>query len=436
MNNVRPAKIAGKYKVLKELGEGGVGTVYLVEHADLKVRYALKVLNDKLSNDKRFIEHFRREAEILLKFDHPGSIQLRDFGKTEQGRYYMAMDFSEGELLSNLIAKRGHFSVIEALELVEQLLAVLDAAHKLGIVHHDIKPDNLLVEQHKDGKQQLRILDFGIASIRDISRQGAAGVGQGMGQGVVIGTPEYMAPEQAAGENELDARVDIYAVGVLFYELLSGKLPFREDTVVKTLLMHLIQPVEALDAKLQVPLIVEELVSKALQKEKERRFQSAGEFRKAVREVLSVLSEKPLAPDKTVSGVVATPVAASEPAKSAAGLRVLCLDDDEMLLNLMRHILEREGYKVYAVSSYTAIHKYVFKEGVDLLITDVNMPGLSGGKVCEMIKSSKPQLKILLFSNIAERDLEHLAKSSHADGWISKNWKPEQWLEKIRVAVA
>ncbi|MCB0319132.1 MAG: serine/threonine protein kinase, partial [Bdellovibrionales bacterium] len=158
--------IAEKYKVIKEIGVGATGTVYLVEHVDLGIKYAVKVLNRFLSQDQSFISRFKQEAEVLTRFTHPGSIQLRDFGKTESGLYYMTMDFCEGEVLKEALKKKQRLSIKEALEICNQTLEVLDAAHKAGIVHRDIKPENIMLV-NVDDNLTIKIMDFGIAKIRE-----------------------------------------------------------------------------------------------------------------------------------------------------------------------------------------------------------------------------------------------------------------------------
>ena len=204
--------IADKYEVVREIGAGATGTVYLVKHKDLGVEYALKVLNRFLSNDQKFISRFRQEGEVLTRFTHPGSVQLRDFGKTSDGLYYMTMDYCEGTVLKDALKEKGKFEAKEALEIVRQTLEVLDASHKAGIIHRDIKPDNIMLANNEDGSLQVKIMDFGIAKIRegvDVSSTMTV-------EGASVGTPQYMSPEQAGGESDLDHRVDVYSAGVVF----------------------------------------------------------------------------------------------------------------------------------------------------------------------------------------------------------------------------
>ncbi len=421
--------IAGKYEEIRKLGDGGYGTVYLVKHVDIGVKYALKVLNRSISDDAKFIERFKREAEILVRFSHPRAVQLRDFGKTETGLYYMAMDFSEGILLSDYLRERS-FGIEETLGLMEELLEVLAAAHKLNIVHRDIKPDNIMVETDLDGESHLKILDFGIAKVYDDGNAEGKTI-----EGAALGTPEYMSPEQAAGEKVLDHRVDIYAAGILFYELLSGSVPFKADTVVKTLLMHLTRAPAPFDPSLGIPEYVADLVYKAMSKDRASRFSDAGRFLTEIRGARAQY-EKEQNSGQTVAIPEVTKKSSAKTGEGGKKTRILCLDDNEMILNILKHILEHEGYEVFTATECSSIHSYLFNQQVQLLISDVQMPGLPGTRVCQMLKASLKDLKIVLFSNIPERDLERLSKESKADDWISKNAKPDEWLEKVRTVLA
>jgi serine/threonine protein kinase len=422
--------IAGKYKVLRELGEGSSGKVYLVEHTDLAVKYALKVLDNSLADHQRFIDRFKREAEVLLRFTHEGSIQLRDFGRVDDGRYYMAMDYCPGEVLKKIIQKHGAFTADEAFDILMQLLKVLDAAHKEGIIHRDIKPDNIMLQYSSAGKIVVKILDFGIAKLKEsIEKNMSTTI-----EGASIGTPYYMSPEQASGEADLDNRVDLYAAGIVFYELLSGQVPFKGKTVLQTLLMHLTHTAEPIAKNLGLPEFIDTFIIKALEKRKEDRFQNAKEFSEECLKTFEQFNE--WKQSRTMQEQFKTNAKALQAAgkqNSTSGkTRILCLDDNEMILNILKHILEQQGYEIYTSSNCAGIHDYLFNDGVKLLISDVEMPDMRGTRVCSMLKQSLPDLKIVLFSNIPERELEKASAECKADGWISKNARPQEWLAKIQ----
>lgn len=420
--------IAGKYEVIRSLGEGGYGQVYLVRHTDLGVEYALKILHRYLCEDEKFIERFKREASILQRFVHPGSVNLRDFGKTDDGLYYLAMDFAAGESLLDLLAREGRLAPREALDMTMQLLETLEAAHRAGIIHRDIKPDNLMVSEPINGRRMVRVLDFGIAKLREQMVTSTKTM-----EGASIGTPQYMSPEAAGGEKNLDHRIDIYSAGVLLYEMITGEVPFSGESVVQTLLMHLTQVPPPFPKDLGVSESLDLVVRKALAKLPKDRFRAAGEFAEACRCERDKLPE--LCPLNGASRTKRSVSAAVRPPTGVKPVKILCLDDNEMILNILSHLLEREGYQVFTATSGATIHDYLFNEQVQLLISDVQMPGLPGNKVCKLLKESVKDLKIVLFSNIDERELKRLSAESNADDWMSKNTKPEQWLQKVQSLI-
>ena len=416
-------RIAGKYDVVRELGKGSYGRVYLVRHAFLGVPYALKVLNDSFSKDTQVIERFKQEAAILTRFNHPGTVQLRDFGQTEDGLYYMATDFCEGISLREHLRRKGRVEALEALDIAEQLLTVLEAANHVGIIHRDVKPENIMVQLDDDARLRVKILDFGVARLAEEMAGGSSSTHRGMS----IGTPLYMSPEQAAGEEQLDLRADIYSAGIVLYELLTGHVPFEGETVLQTLLMHITKPAEPVAGKLGLPGFIDELLFRAIAKDRVHRYQ---DFRDFLADCLSA--------EEMVRGAAGLDVSAESPAPvevlpaSAEKPSILCLDDNEMILQILRFILEQQGFQVFTATNFSVIHSYLFSSGTRLMLCDVQMPGLPGTRVCQMLKESMRDLKIILFSNIPERELEKLSLESQADDWLSKNASPSEWLAKIR----
>ncbi len=426
--------LAGKYNIIKQLGEGSSGKVFLVEHKDLAIKYALKVLDSALSDHQRFIDRFKREAEVLSKFTHEGSIHLRDFGKLDDGRYYMAMDYCTGDVLKKIIERHGAFTVAESFDILLQILNVLDSAHESGIVHRDIKPDNIMLQYSQSEKIAVKVLDFGIAKIMETLDKNC----NTTIEGASIGTPYYMSPEQASGEADLDHRVDLYAAGVVFYELLCGHVPFKGKTVLQTLLMHLTHSAEPIAASVGLPDIVDKFIDKALQKKKEDRFQTAKEFKAECINVYEQINEWKNSKTMQEKFDVSADAMRSSAIVSAKTdkTRILCLDDNEMILNILKHLLEQQGYEIFTASTASDIHDHLFNDGVTLLISDVEMPELRGTRVCSMLKKSLPELKIVLFSNIPERELAKASEECKADGWISKNSSPQDWMVKIKNMIS
>lgn len=420
--------VAEKYEIITELGIGGMGAVFLVRHVDLGVNYALKLLNRSLSEDERFIERFKREASVLLKFTHAGTAQLRDFGRTEDGLYYLAMDYCNGMTLKDVLECDGPYPVKTALRIVLDILDVLERAHAQGILHLDIKPANVMIEEQPDGNNVVRVLDFGTALLK---KQLNSEV-----DGTAMGTPCYMSPEQASADLELDHTSDIYSVGILLHELLTGDVPFEGESVIETLLMQITQPPSPFAVKYGIPEVVEPIVFRAMEKQPGRRYQSAKEFADACRELLdgplSLEANRPLGPKTEALDLSQMNVEGGEKGEE---VRILCLDDNEMILHILQHILEKEGYTVYTAIDCSGIHGYIFNDQVDLLISDINMPGMPGTKICKMLKSQLEDLKIVFFSNIPERELKKHTEENSADGWISKHTKPDEWLSEINRVI-
>jgi serine/threonine-protein kinase len=254
----------GRYRIMRKLGAGGMANVYLAEDQELGRRVAIKILNDRHAGDDQFIERFRREAKNAAGLSHPNIVSIYDRGEAE-GTYYIAMEYLDGRTLKELIVSRGPAPIKTAIEYTRQILAAIGHAHRNGIVHRDIKPHNVVVDS--DGR--LKVTDFGIA------RSGASQMTEA---GSIIGTAQYLSPEQAKGA-PVDQRSDLYAVGVVLYELLTGKVPFSGDTPLEIAMKHLSKVPEP-PSKLR-PEVSEDLdmiVLRALAKDPEERYQTAEEM--------------------------------------------------------------------------------------------------------------------------------------------------------------
>ena len=212
--------VMDRYLIEAELGSGASGTVYRGRHVKLRRNVAIKVLHEGLAGDRTMLARFRREAEAAARLRHPNVIGVLDVGETPDGQQLMVMDLVEGQSLGDLMQAR--LSRDRIIHLVRQILAGLDHAHSAGLVHRDLKPDNVIVERDHHGQEVPRIVDFGIAALRSDE---TAGGGRLTEQGALLGTPIYMAPEQARGDR-VDHRADLFALGVILFEMLSGTTPF------------------------------------------------------------------------------------------------------------------------------------------------------------------------------------------------------------------
>jgi eukaryotic-like serine/threonine-protein kinase len=254
----------GRYRIVRKLGTGGMANVYLAEDEVLGRRVAIKILNDRHAGDDQFVERFRREAKNAASLSHPNIVSIYDRGEAE-GTYYIAMEYLDGRSLKELIVARGPAPVNVAIDYARQILAAIRFAHRHGIVHRDIKPHNVLV----DAEGRLKVTDFGIAR---------AGTSQMTEAGSIIGTAQYLSPEQAKGA-PVDQTSDLYSVGVVLYELLTGVVPFSGDTPVEIAMKHLSSTPERPSAlRAEIPRDLDMIVLRALAKDPADRYQSAEEM--------------------------------------------------------------------------------------------------------------------------------------------------------------
>jgi len=263
--------ITGRYRVKGRIGEGGMGTVYLAVHEAIEKKVALKVLNREYSANREVVERFKQEAVSASRIKHPNVIDVFDYGQLEDGSCFIAMELLEGQDLGELLSMRGHVDPIEAIRIVLQVANALGLAHSRGVVHRDLKPENVFLQTTPEGERLVKIVDFGIAQLRgkeELSEQ--AGRRRRLTKtGMIFGTPEYMAPEQARGA-EVDHRTDIYAAGVILYELLSGGVPFVGESFLEVLNQHVLDPLPPL-RKYRPDLSVSPELEAALQRMLEKR---------------------------------------------------------------------------------------------------------------------------------------------------------------------
>jgi serine/threonine-protein kinase len=261
--------IGGRYRVVRKLGGGGMADVYLCEDRTLGRHVAVKVLLTRYLSDPTFVERFRREAKAAAGLNQQNLVAIYDWGEVD-GTYYIVMEYVEGETLKDLIRRRGRLSGNESVAVTLQLLAAVDFAHRSGIVHRDIKPQNIMID--RDGTA--KVMDFGIA------RAGDSGMTEA---GSILGTAQYLAPEQAKGY-PVDERSDLYSVGVCLYEMLTGTVPFKGDSAVTVALKHVNEvPVEPSELVPGLPYALNQIVLKAMAKDPADRYQSAAEFARDVR---------------------------------------------------------------------------------------------------------------------------------------------------------
>jgi serine/threonine-protein kinase len=307
--NDRTGQVLGeKYRLARLVGEGGMGAVYEAQHLVVKRRFAVKLLRPELAKNTEVIARFRREAEAAGALESEHVAAVTDFGEAPDGAPYIVMEFLVGESVAALLEREGPLPVPRAVSILLQVCRGLEVAHDAGIVHRDLKPDNLFVVKRTDGSDLVKILDFGIAKLQS----GAAAV-QVTRTGSAPGTPHYMAPEQARGDKAIDRRTDIYALGVILYELLSAKQPHPGDSY-NAILAHILTkpPAPLATIRAGLPEGLARAVHRALAAEPNARPESALEFAKSItpfvgREVVPVQSQLELRVAPAGSKTVATP---------------------------------------------------------------------------------------------------------------------------------
>jgi serine/threonine protein kinase/tetratricopeptide (TPR) repeat protein len=257
---------AGRYQIIEELGRGGMGKVYKAQDTEIKEKIALKLIKPEISSDKKTIERFQNELKLARKISHRNVCRMHHLEKSEDN-YFITMEYIDGENLKGMIRMMGQLSSGKAISIAKQVCEGLSEAHRIGVVHRDLKPSNIMID--KDGNA--KIMDFGIA--RSLTGKGITGVG------VMIGTPEYMSPEQVESK-EIDQRSDIYSLGVILYEMVTGRVPFEGDTPYSIGVKHKSEvPRNPKEINPQISDDLTQMILKCLEKEKDKRYQSAGELR-------------------------------------------------------------------------------------------------------------------------------------------------------------
>ncbi|NOZ87545.1 MAG: serine/threonine protein kinase [Deltaproteobacteria bacterium] len=278
----------GKYRLQSLLGEGGMGKVYLAEHILLGRRVAVKMLRREYSTNKAAVQRFFQEARAVNRIAHPHIIEVTDFVQDKENDNYYIMEFLDGQSLDRLLMRQKKLSADKLISIALQVCSALASAHRAGIVHRDLKPENIFIVKRDEIDDYVKLLDFGVAKLLD--RQGESI--QTTRAGAILGTPEYMSPEQAASK-PVDQRTDIYALGIIMYEMATGKPPFKSKGIAELLVMHLsvppAPPSEIEDPGYPVDPGLEQVIMKCLEKEPQNRFQSMEELADALRHVRDYL---------------------------------------------------------------------------------------------------------------------------------------------------
>ena len=272
----------GNYKITAKLGEGGMGVVYLAEHPVIGKKVAMKAIHPELSKNSDVVSRFVTEAKAVNQIGHEHIVDIADFGNTSDGEFYFVMEYLQGESLSDRLRREHRLDVASALSITAQIADALNASHEQGIIHRDLKPENIfLCINRGPGRDFVKVLDFGLAKLTLSDQK----VSHKTRTGSVMGTPYYMSPEQCEGKIEIDHRADIYSLGVLLFEMLTGKVPFGGDGYGEIIVKHVTMPPPSVRTiSEELPEEMDLILYRALAKDRDQRFQTMAEFEEALRD--------------------------------------------------------------------------------------------------------------------------------------------------------
>jgi serine/threonine-protein kinase len=284
------ATLAGRYEIVRRIGEGGMGAVYEARHAVIGKRVAVKVLLEKFLTKSDFVARLLQEARLASSIGHENIVDVTDFGTTDDGRSFVVMEFLEGEALSQLIMREAPLPVERSLRIARQVASALGAAHAKGIYHRDVKPENVYLVRRGEA-DFVKVVDFGISkAVKQGSNEEGAEAYRLTHTGLLLGTPLYMSPEQARGDEDLDHRVDVWALGVMMYECLTGEVPFRANNylgIISQVLTHTAAPPSKVRPELGIPDAVEAVVMRAMAKDRTRRYGAMADLERDLERLLA-----------------------------------------------------------------------------------------------------------------------------------------------------
>ena len=319
---IAAGQTVGNYRILSKIGTGGMGAVYLAEHPAIGKRVAFKVIHADLAGNRDVVLRFFQEAKAVNRIGSEHIVEIHDFGVTPEGDHYYIMEYLEGLTLASLLSREKAVDVVRAMHIGAQIASALDAAHAAGVIHRDLKPDNVMLTPRHGDPDFVKVLDFGLAKMQ------ASGTGVKTAMGVLLGTPQYMSPEACESKRELDGRTDVYALGVLMFQMMTGVLPFDGESMGEVLVKQVTAlPPAPRGLNPHIPPSVEQILLRCLAKAPEARFATMGELREALRDPDGYLRRSPpISPARSVApgaGVDAQQVLAYVAAQEAGKARLL-----------------------------------------------------------------------------------------------------------------
>jgi eukaryotic-like serine/threonine-protein kinase len=420
------SELLGTYRLIDRLGAGGMGEVWRAEDTRLLREVAIKILSERIANDPEWKARFLREARTIAQMNHPNIATIYSI-EQEADKLFIVMELVEGESLATLLAK-GPLPPAEAVRIIRHVAEALGEAHEKGIVHRDVKPDNIIV-----GKRGTKVLDFGIAK-QLVSTTDSPTLTQA---GLIVGTPFYMSPEQALGR-PVDARSDLFSLGVVLYEALAGKRPFEGESVTETMMNIIMQ--EAPDLATIAPSLppsLADVVNRALQKKPERRFGSAGEMVDALSRVdFKAPAKTPPKPAK-VDAPTVTMQSAPQPAMTPIpGQRALIADDDPVTRYLIANILSQRRIAFDEAANGADAVKSLKAHEYTIVFLDLLMPRVDGWGVIDFLRRSKTKPpRIVIITGVKDQTLS-VADRELVTGIIYKPLDPAEVDRLVRQTLS
>jgi serine/threonine-protein kinase len=414
--------LLGSYRLIDRLGAGGMGEVWRAEDTRLLRPVAIKILSERIANDPEWKARFLREARTIAQMNHPNIATIYSI-EQEADKLFIAMELVEGESLATVLA-RGALPPREAVQIIRQVAEALAEAHDKGVVHRDVKPDNVIV-----AKRGVKVLDFGIAK-QIVSSSDSPTLTQA---GLIVGTPFYMSPEQALGKL-VDPRSDLFSLGVVLYEALAGKRPFEGESVTETMMNIIMQ--EAPDLATVAPNVppeLAEIVRRTLQKKPERRYGSAGELVDALARVDFNAPPTARAPERPprIDAPTVAMTAAQPTQEPLPGQRALIADDDPVTRYLIANILGQRRIAFDEATNGADAVKALKQQEYTLLFLDLLMPRIDGWGVIDFVRRSKAgkHPRIYVITGVKNQTLS-VADREMVSGLIFKPLDPGE-VERI-----
>ena len=391
-------ELLGSYRLISRLGAGGMGEVWRAEDTRLLRPVAIKILSERIANDPEWKARFMREARTVAQMNHPNIATIYSI-EQEGEKLFIAMELVEGESLAAVLA-RGPLPPREAVRIILQVGEALGEAHEKGIIHRDVKPDNIIV-----AKRSVKVLDFGIAKQTNPTSADSSTLTQG---GMIVGTPYYMSPEQALGKT-VDARSDIFSLGVVLYEAIAGRRPFDGESVTETMMnIIMTEPPDLATLAPTAPQALADVVRHALQKKPDQRFANAGAM---IGAMAAINFDAPITPrpqpSKIDAPTVVLPVAPQPKQEPIPGQRALVADDDPVARYLIGGVLSQHRIAFDEVGNGAEAVKALKAKEYTIVFLDLLMPRVDGWGVIDYLRRAKPgkMPRIFIITGVKDQTL-------------------------------